>query len=120
MVAIISFAALNSYQTKCVDEPSGLHATLTGEITINGGSVRARLLNDGVTEWNVTSADVVGEISSCRRLPNSVKSNETVSVRCIATGIDEGASYSIVIYIVDAKDESNKYMLSGMAQAKAT
>ena len=116
VVALVAFAVFSSYQTKYVDDSAkNQHAILTKDISISGGRISAQIMNDGNHTWDVSSLDVVGGKSSCNRLPKGVKSNETVSVSCLASGIEKGASYSVLIYLNDVNDESKRFLISGVA-----
>tara|TARA_B100001971_G_C17775343_1_gene327004 strand:+ start:48 stop:476 length:429 start_codon:yes stop_codon:yes gene_type:complete len=117
VVAIISYAALNSYMTKYVDEPADLHATIIGEVSLSGSGISANLLNDGVVNWDVDSVDVGGGGSSCGNLAKDVKPNTTARVRCTITEWEEGRSYPIVISVKNVDDEST-FMVSGIGQYK--
>ena len=123
IVAIISLGALGSYQSKYVDEPSDLHASLSGGVTLryqigNAGTIAAKIINDGVVDWDIDSVEIIGAHSSCRRPPKDVKPNVTISLTCSATDINNGQSYPVVIYVKQSDDESKKYMLSGIAEAR--
>ena len=121
LIAVISFAAYNSYQTKYVDDQSGsIHATLVEDITLNGGRVRAKLINDGVLAWDIDSVEIIGAKTNCWRLKKGVEHNETATVSCTGSGIDEGASYSVVIWLTNSSsfqgNTEQRYMISGMAE----
>ena len=127
VVAVISVAAFNSYQTKYVEEPSDLHAALVRGISItyqvgNAGGLNAEIINDGVVDWDIDSVDIIGAHASCnkRKIPKDVKPNETIKLSCSATNIDNGQSYPVVIYVKQSDNESNKYMLSGIAAVGGT
>jgi len=124
LIAVISFAAYNSYQTKYVDDQSGsIHATLVEDITLNGGRVRAKLINDGVLAWDIDSVEIIGAKTNCWRLKKGVEHNETATVSCTGSGIDEGASYSVVIWLTNSSsfqgNTEQRYMISGIAEFRS-
>lgn len=119
IVALLSFVVYSTYNMKYVDESVGdLHATVTQDISLTGGRIRATLLNDGETMWNVSSVDLIGAKANCRRLAKMVAVNDSATISCSTTGIDEGASYVIVITIVNVDDAEKKYLISGTSEFK--
>lgn len=117
VVAIIGLAVYSSYNMKYVNESSGdLHATVTRDISLSGGRIRATLLNDGETMWNVSSVELIGGKTSCWRMAKNVAVNESASISCSSTNIDEGQTYSIVITLVDAANPEKKFLITGSAE----
>ena len=121
LIAVVSFAAASSYQTKYVaDKSSSINATLVEDITLNGGRVRAKLINDGPLTWDIDSVEIIGGKANCWRYAKNVEFNETATVSCTGQDIDEGKTYSIVIWIVNPEDEDHRYMVSGVAEFRPT
>lgn len=120
VIAIISLAAYSSYNTKYVDESYGdLHATISKKIELTTGRLDGAIINDGKKAWNVDSIDIVGGEISCFRMPKDVAVNETAfisSMYCTARNIEEGASYSVLIYVNDVDDESKKFLITATVQ----
>ncbi len=119
VAAIISFAAYSSFQQTDVDESSGnIHATVLEAITLDKGRIKTKLLNDGVSEWDIVKVDIIGGKTRCWSLAKSVKTNSTATVSCSATNIEMGTSYTIFITLANAEDESETFMVAGSALAK--
>ena len=120
VIVVISLAVYSSYNTKYVDESYGnLHASISKNIEMTSGRLDGSLINDGKIAWDVNSIDIVGADISCFRMPKDVAVNETAfisSMYCTARNIEEGASYSVLIYVSDAEDESVKFLITATVQ----
>lgn len=120
VIAIISFAVYSSYNIKYVDESYGnLHATISKKIELTSGRLDGSLINDGKISWDINSVNIVGGDITCFRMPKDVGVNETVFIGdmyCTGRNIEDGASYSILIYINDVDDESVKFLITATVQ----
>ena len=119
VVGIIVFAAFYSYQSKYAEEPSGnIHATIVEDMVVQYSSVKATLLNDGVSEWDIVNVDIFGADARCGNLAKNVKPNGTAVVSCRAYDVTTGTSYSFIITLANVEDESDKFKIQGSVIAQ--
>jgi hypothetical protein len=75
------------------------------DMSLTKSRFSVEILNDGLMEVDVESAELEPGRLNCWRKPQGIKPGESQRMSCIASGIEDGLSYMLIILVKDVSGE---------------